>query len=78
MAVAFVLINVEPGTETKILSELRKVPFVKEAHFVYGVYDIVVEVEADAMEKLKDIVASKIRMIEGVEATTTMIVVQSA
>jgi len=78
MPIAFVLINTETDAMEDVLQSLKDVEDVREAYSVYGVYDIVVEVEADAMEKLKDIVASKIRMIEGVEATTTMIVVQSA
>jgi DNA-binding Lrp family transcriptional regulator len=72
MLVAFVLINAELGKEQGILKELRSIPSVKEAHFVYGVYDIIAKVEAESMEKLKEIVTFKIRRLPDVRSTLTM------
>jgi DNA-binding Lrp family transcriptional regulator len=43
---------------------------------VYGVYDIVAKVEADSMDKLKEIVTWKIRRLDKVRSTLTMIVVE--
>jgi DNA-binding Lrp family transcriptional regulator len=54
MPVAFVLINPELGKEQGILKELRSIPNVKEAHFVYGVYEIITKVEAESVEKQGD------------------------
>ncbi|MEM1550973.1 MAG: Lrp/AsnC ligand binding domain-containing protein [Candidatus Bathyarchaeia archaeon] len=76
MPVAFVLINSEVGSEVEVLKELRKVEGVEEAYSVYGVYDIVVKVKADSMEKLKDIVTWKIRRLNKVRSTLTMIVIE--
>ncbi len=69
---AFVLINVESGSEGTVLSQLRSISGVKEAYFVYGVYDIVSEIEAKTMDKLKEI-AGMMRRIEKVKSTLTMI-----
>jgi DNA-binding Lrp family transcriptional regulator len=44
---------------------------------VYGVYDIVAKVEADSMEKLKEVVSWSIRRLEKVRSTLTMLVVGS-
>jgi len=49
---------------------------VKESYVVYGVYDIVAKVEADSMDKLKEIVTWKIRRLDKVRSTLTMIVVE--
>ena len=49
-------------------------PAVKEAYIVYGVYDIVAKVEAENMEKLKEIVSWNIRRLEKVRSTLTMLV----
>ena len=49
---------------------------VKEAHFVYGVYDIIAKVEAESMEKLREIVTLKIRRVAEVRSTLTMTVVE--
>lgn len=72
MPVAFVLVNADLGKEQGILKELRRIPGVKEAHFVYGVYDIVVKVEAESAEKLKEIVAISIRRLPDVRSARTM------
>ena len=76
MPLAFVLINAEIGSEDNVLTELRKLGNVKESYVVYGVYDIVAKVEAESMDKLKEIVTWKIRRLEKVRSTLTMIVVE--
>ncbi len=76
MPLAFVLINAEIGSEDEVVTELRKISNVKESYVVYGVYDIVAKVEADSMDKLKEIVTWKIRRLDKVRSTLTMIVVE--
>jgi len=76
MATAFVLINAELGNEKGLLKELRNIANVKEAHFVYGVYDIIAKVEADSMEKLKEIITLKIRRLTDVRSTLTLTVAE--
>jgi len=73
---AFVLINAEIGSEDEVLKELRKMDNVKEAYVVYGVYDIVAKVEAETMDKLKEVVTWKVRRLNKVRSTLTMIVVE--
>ncbi|MEM1945916.1 MAG: Lrp/AsnC ligand binding domain-containing protein [Candidatus Caldarchaeum sp.] len=75
MPSAFVLINTEIGAEEEVVNELKKIAYIKEAYVVYGVYDIVAKVEADSMEKLKEIVSWSIRRLEKVRSTLTMLVV---
>jgi DNA-binding Lrp family transcriptional regulator len=76
MPTAFVLINTEIGSESDVLKELKKVEGVEEASAVYGVYDIVARVKADTMDKLKEIVTWRIRRLDKVRSTLTMIVVE--
>jgi DNA-binding Lrp family transcriptional regulator len=73
---AFVLINAEIGSEDEVLKELRSMEQVKEAYVVYGVYDIVAKVESETMDKLKEIVTWKVRRLNKVRSTLTMIVVE--
>jgi len=73
---AYVLVNVEIGTESRIINELKKVPEIVEAWVVYGVYDIVVKVKAENPEKLKEVVSEKIRKIDGVRNTLTLIPIE--
>ena len=76
MPSAFVLINAEIGSEDEVLKQLKSLPNVKESYVVYGVYDIVAKVSADTMDKLKEIVTWKIRRLNKVRSTLTMIVVE--
>ena len=76
MPKAFVFINVDSGAETDVLRRLREVPEVKEAYSVYGVYDIVAEVETDSMDRLKEVITSKIRGLDKIKATLTTIAME--
>ena len=74
MPQAFVLMNAELGSEESIVTELNKLEGVAEVYQVYGVYDIVAQVEADTMEKVKETITWKLRKLNGVKSTLTMIV----
>jgi len=75
MRKAFVLINTDLGTETVLQSELKKVEGIVEAYQVFGIYDMVVVVEAESDEQLKEIVFSRIRTLKYVRPTLTLNVV---
>ena len=77
MTCSFVLINADLGAEDDLLEDLRSIEFVKEVYIVYGVYDIVVKIEADTLEKVKKTITWKIRRLEKVRSTLTMIVVDN-
>ena len=76
MPMAFVLINSELGTEEELVQELKRIENVKEVFFVYGIYDLVVKVEAEKTEEVKDTITWKIRRLEKVRSTITMIVIE--
>lgn len=75
-ASAIILIQTEIGTESKVLDELSKLPEVKEGYIVYGTYDIVLKLEAEALEKIREIVTNRIRKLPDIRTTVTMIVVE--
>ncbi|HEU97777.1 MAG: Lrp/AsnC family transcriptional regulator [Fervidicoccaceae archaeon] len=76
MPSAIVLINAEIGSEEEVFNEISKVKEVTEAYVVYGVYDVIVKIEAETMDKLKEVVASQIRKLPKVRSTLTMIIVE--
>jgi len=76
MPKAFVLINAELGAEDSLIKELKSIENVSEVYVVYGVYDIVAKIESDTMEKVKETITWKIRRLERVRSTLTMIVVE--
>jgi DNA-binding Lrp family transcriptional regulator len=76
MPKAFVLMNAELGSEDSLVNELKKLESVEEVYQVYGVYDIVAQVEADTMDKVKETITWKLRKLNGVKSTLTMIVME--
>jgi DNA-binding Lrp family transcriptional regulator len=73
---AFVLINVESGSEDEVLKELKAIEGVEEAYFSYGVYDLITKIRADSMDKLKELVTRKIRTLSKVRSTLTLIMME--
>lgn len=76
MPKALVLMNAELGHENTLVEELKKTSNVTEVYAVYGVYDVIVKVEAESMEKLREAIATNLRRISGVKSTLTMIIVE--
>jgi DNA-binding Lrp family transcriptional regulator len=77
MPKAFVMINVKVGTDRDVVSELKTFRYVERVYEVYGVYDIVAEVQVSSMEELKETVNSDMRKLKNVLATNTIIVTGS-
>jgi DNA-binding Lrp family transcriptional regulator len=75
MPTALVLLNTELGSETDVLRELRKIENIEEARLVYGAYDIILRIESSSMHELKQTVTWKIRKMDYVKATQTMIII---
>ena len=75
-ATAIVLIQTEIGAESRVLEELYKIPEISEAYIVYGTYDVVVKIESDSLEKIREIVTNKVRRLPDIRTTITMIVVE--
>ncbi len=73
MVRAYVLINTEIGSESKVLQELKKVEGVEDAHSLWGVYDIIVSIKADTIEKLKSIITRRIEKIGKVNSKLTLL-----
>ena len=73
---AFVLINVESGSEDEVLKELKGIEGIEEAYFSYGVYDIITKIKADTMDKLKEMVTRRIRALSKVRSTLTLIMME--
>ena len=74
MYTAFVLVNTQLGSESDVLKQLKRTEGVREAQLTYGTYDIVLRVGFDTMEELKRIVTWRIRKLDKVTLTHTMII----
>jgi DNA-binding Lrp family transcriptional regulator len=65
--------NTELGQEAAVVESLKQVKEIRAVNALYGIYDVIAEVEADSMEKIKETVFSKIRRLENVRSTITLI-----
>lgn len=77
MPKAFVLISAKTGSETDVLKRLKKVDGIVEAFLVYGMYDIIAQVKADSMDKLKETITLHVRRIDNLRSTLTMLIIES-
>jgi len=70
----YVLLSTEIGAEKQVLKALKKIEGVKEAHSLWGVYDIIVHVTADSLENLGLIVSRRISKISKINSKLTMLI----
>ncbi len=77
MVSAFVLITCDLGAEEDVISHLKTIDGVKEVHGTFGAYDIIAKIESDNQETLRDTIAWKIRKIERIRATLTLMTIAS-
>ncbi len=70
---AYVLIVTDPGNTKNVLEEIQGMQGVDAVHEVMGPYDIVVEISADNLQDIPRILGDRIRPIEGVQSTTSLV-----
>ena len=71
---AYIMINVNTGTEDEVCDDLVKLEEVEEVATVYGEYDAVVKVRAKDMEHLDHFIVEKLRGIRNIFLTATMLI----
>ena len=76
MVSAVVLLNTDLDAQDKVLESLRLVDGVEEAHALYGVYDLLVKIKGNSIEKLKEITKFRIKPIAGVNSSLTLMIAQ--
>ena len=81
MPTAYVLINSDLGTDESIISKIKEIlKDEKNIEFttqgVYGIYDIVLKISSDNTDILRNIITYKIRKINNVQSTLSMMVVE--
>ena len=72
MATAYVLINCELGSEEEIIKQLKELDGVTEVHGTFGAYDILSKIESSSVESLRETITWKIRKIEKIRSTLTL------
>ena len=76
MTTAYVLINCDLGYEEQIIEELKHISDVKEVHGTFGAYDILAKVESANVKNLRESITWKIRKLDRVRSTLTLMVIE--
>jgi DNA-binding Lrp family transcriptional regulator len=68
------------GSDQEILTKIKEILGVEkglkyDVQGVYGIYDIVVKIESDNADHLRSVITNKIRKIDKVQSTLTMMVI---
>ena len=82
MTTAYVLLNSDLGTDESIISKIKEIlKDEKDIEFttqgVYGIYDIILKLSSDNTDILRNVITYKIRKINNVQSTLTMMVVEA-
>lgn len=81
MPTTYILINSDLGSDVEIIKKIKQIldnesGIQYEVQGVYGVYDIIVKITASSMDLLRSIITNKIRKIDKVYSTLTMMVIE--
>ena len=76
MAKAYVLMEAKPGYERDIVKALKDLPEIEFVDELYGEWDIITRVSVPKIDDLDTLLSEKIRKIDGVTLTSTMIVAE--
>jgi DNA-binding Lrp family transcriptional regulator len=73
MVHAFVMVKTEAGEGERLLTAIRELASVAEAHIVAGNYDLIAEVETEEVYDVLKSVSSEVQGLQGVTDTKTYI-----
>ena len=81
MQISYVLLNSDLGSDETIISKVKEIldneeNIKYEIQGVYGVYDIVLKISSENTENLRSVITNKIRKIDKVQSTLTMMVIE--
>lgn len=71
MVKAFIMVKANTGDADRLRDSIASISGVESAYIVAGDVDIIAKIDVDAPVDVKDIAASQIQGIQGVEGTQT-------
>ncbi|WP_324663966.1 Lrp/AsnC family transcriptional regulator [Haloarcula sediminis] len=73
MVTAYVMVKAHTGDADRLRQAIEGIDGVEEAHIVAGDVDLIAKVSVDTPAAVKDVAATHVQEIEGVESTQTYI-----
>ena len=75
MVQAYILIQTEVGSATRVAQAIREIDGVVQADDVTGPYDVIVRGEAESVDQLGQLLVAKVQAVPGITRTLTCPVV---
>ena len=73
VTIAYVLIKSDLGAEQKVIDELEKIEQVLKVDRTFGDYDMVVKMESEHIEKIRETISWNIKKLDKVRSTLTLV-----
>ncbi len=73
MTDAYVMLNCDLGAEAEIIEKLKELEEVKDVFETIGTHDMMVKLQADNFEKIREIVSRNIQQLPKVRSISTLI-----
>ena len=73
MTDAYVMINCELGAEAELIEQLQGIEQVADVFETIGTHDMLVKLQAENFEKIREIVSWNIQKLKNVRSTATLI-----
>lgn len=74
MSRAYIFFSCETGFDDSVISRLRLIESVTEVYGTLGKYDVIAKLESDSEDVLQETIARKIRKLDKIKGTLTLIV----
>ncbi len=75
MSEAYILLNVNFREQKTIIEKIKNIPTVTSVKSVYGIYDILVIMESENMQEIKNAIDVDLHSIGGITNLTPLIAV---
>ena len=76
MTSAFLLINSEFLFTEEVRNKLKEIPEIVDIYIVQGLSDIIAKVKINTEEELKELVSERIRKVDKITGTVTVIIAE--
>ena len=71
----YVMLNIDYKNHKSIIEKIIKIPTAKSVKTVYGIYDVLVILESDDMQKIKNAIDVDLHNIDGINNMTSLIAI---
>ncbi|HJJ21107.1 MAG: Lrp/AsnC ligand binding domain-containing protein [Candidatus Nitrosopumilus limneticus] len=73
MTDAYVMLNCELGAEEGLIEKLKEIPQVVDVFETIGTHDMMVKIQGENFEKIREVVSRNIQTLDKVRSTLTLI-----